>query len=58
MRQGKWKYLREGKNEFLFDLYVDEREQAGFAVAKPEVLAKLKQEFSEWESQVVAYPNN
>ena len=58
MRHGKWKYIREGKNESLFDLSVDEREQADFAVAKPDVLAKLKQEFSEWESQVVAYPNN
>ncbi|MEQ1765115.1 MAG: sulfatase-like hydrolase/transferase, partial [Pyrinomonadaceae bacterium] len=25
MRSGKWKYLREGKTEFLFDLSVDER---------------------------------
>src|SRR5687767_5624750 len=56
MRSGKWKYIREEKSEYLFDLSVDEREQADFAAANPDVLSKLKQEFVQWESQVVRYP--
>ena len=58
MRSGKWKYLREGKNEFLFDLSVDEREQADFKSAQPAVLERLRGEFGNWESTVVAYPSS
>jgi arylsulfatase A-like enzyme len=58
MRSGKWKYLREGKNEFLFDLSVDEREQADFKSAQPAVLERLRGEFGNWESTVVAYPTS
>lgn len=58
MRSGKWKYLREGKNEFLFDLSVDEREQAEFKAAQPGILERLRSEFSKWESTVVAYPSS
>lgn len=55
MRQGKWKYLRDGKNEFLFDLTVDEREQADFAERKPETLDSLRKLFVQWESQMMVY---
>jgi arylsulfatase A-like enzyme len=58
MRSGKWKYIREGKNEFLFDLSVDEREQADFKSAQPAVLERLRGEFGKWESTVVAYPSS
>ncbi|HQU93079.1 MAG TPA: sulfatase-like hydrolase/transferase [Pyrinomonadaceae bacterium] len=56
MRHGKWKYVREGKNEFLFDLSVDEREQADFSAAQPSVLEHLRGEFKKWESEVISYP--
>ena len=58
MLSGKWKYLREGKNEFLFDLSVDEREQADFKSAQPATLERLRNEFGKWESTVVPYPNS
>ena len=41
MRSGKWKYIREGKNEFLHDLSIDEREQANFADSESNVLENM-----------------
>ena len=55
MRSGKWKYLREGKNEFLFDLSVDEREQANFATSEAQTLERLRTEFGKWESGMQKY---
>ena len=55
-RSGKWKYIREGKNEFLFDLSVDEREQANYKDVEPQILERLRGEFNRWESGVLAYP--
>lgn len=54
-RSGKWKYLREGKNESLFDLSIDEREQANFAEIEPERLASLRRQFDDWETQMARY---
>ena len=56
VRQGKWKYIREGKNESLHDLSVDEREQANFAETKPDELKALRVQFDTWESQMAKYP--
>ncbi len=58
MRDGKWKYIREGRKESLFDLSVDEREQADFKTEQPDTLARLRGEFSKWESVVVPYPSS
>jgi arylsulfatase A-like enzyme len=56
MRRGKWKFLREGKNEFLFDLSVDEREQAEFKSENTAVFEGLRHEFDKWESEMMRYP--
>ena len=56
MRSGKWKYIREGKNESLFNLAVDEHEQADFKDAEPRTLELLRGKFSNWESGMLAYP--
>jgi arylsulfatase A-like enzyme len=56
MRSGRWKYIREGKNEFLFDLSADEREQADFAKPRADKLTELRSQFVKWESQMAAYP--
>jgi len=58
MRSGKWKYIREGKTEFLHDLTADEREQANFADAQGAKLADLRKRFNNWESQMMIYPKN
>jgi arylsulfatase A-like enzyme len=56
IRSGKWKYIREGKSEFLFDLSVDEREQANYKDKEPQTFERLRGEFNNWESGVLAYP--
>jgi arylsulfatase A-like enzyme len=56
MRDGKWKYLREGKSEFLFDLGTDEREQANFSSDFPEAVARLRAEFDQWQGKMAQYP--
>jgi hypothetical protein len=56
MRSGKWKYIREGKTEFLHDLTVDEREQADFGVAESTRLTAMRNEFDEWASHMQKYP--
>ena len=58
MRSGKWKYVREGKNEFLYDLSVDEREQANFVEAEASKLSDLRTQFRNWESQMMVYSKN
>ena len=55
MRSGNWKYVRDGKNEFLYDLSVDEHEQADFQYAKPEILKRLGDEFRRWEERMQRY---
>jgi arylsulfatase A-like enzyme len=55
MRSGDWKYIREGESEFLYDLRVDEHEQADFRETKPEVLLRLRNEFRSWEKGMQQY---
>ncbi len=55
MRSGKWKYLRDGKTEFLFDLSTDEREQADFKDQDPHTMERLRGEFAKWESTMKPY---
>jgi arylsulfatase A-like enzyme len=57
-RGGKWKYLREEKEEYLFNLSVDEREQADFKGENPDKLQWLRAEFQKWQSQVLPYPKS
>lgn len=56
VRNGKWKYIREGSKETLHDLSIDEREQADFGQAQPERLADLREQFRQWEAQMAPYP--
>jgi arylsulfatase A-like enzyme len=58
IRSGKWKYLRDGDNEYLFDLSVDEREQADFKESNPEMFKNLRSEFKKWQSGVLQYPKS
>jgi arylsulfatase A-like enzyme len=54
VRKGKWKYLRdEGGRRKLFDLSVDQREQADFSVKNPVVLEGLSAEFAKWNQQML-----
>lgn len=53
VRKGKWKYLNDGDSEHLFDLSVDQREQADFKSINPEMFAQLQGEFAKWQRTVL-----
>jgi arylsulfatase A-like enzyme len=53
VRQGKWKYLRNGEKRYLFDLTADEREQANFRTQHPDVFEHLAAEFDRWNQQML-----
>src|SRR6185295_10991959 len=53
VRMGDWKYRRVGNETYLFNLRVDEREQANFKKQSPEIFEKLKAEFEKWEQQML-----
>ena len=53
VRQGRWKYVRNGDRRRLFDLSLDQREQADFSVKNPDVLATLIAEFAKWDAQML-----
>ncbi|TFW15503.1 sulfatase family protein [Duganella callida] len=53
IRAGDWKYLKIGKNEFLFDVVKDQRERANLARRHPEVFARLKAQWEAWNRQML-----
>jgi arylsulfatase A-like enzyme len=53
VRQGKWKYVRDGEVRRLFDLSIDQREQADLSNAHPEILQALMKEFDKWNDQML-----
>ena len=58
VRQGKWKYLKDGAIELLFDLSADPGERRDLAYRHPEVVARLRDALAAWESDVdSARPN-
>jgi arylsulfatase A-like enzyme len=55
-RIGKWKYLNDGETEYLFDLSVDEKEQADFKERYPDTLSRLRDEFAKGQAQMLPWP--
>jgi hypothetical protein len=53
VRQGNWKYFRNGSTRKLFDLSFDQHEQADFSKKNPEVLERLASEFDKWNQQML-----
>jgi arylsulfatase A-like enzyme len=58
VREGKWKYIRNGEVHKLFDLSLDQHEQADFSNKHPEVLQRLMKEFDQWNDQMLPRPQN
>jgi arylsulfatase A-like enzyme len=48
VREGKWKYYRNGAQRRLGDLSIDQHEQADFSKKNPEVLERLAAKFDQW----------
>lgn len=53
VRQGNWKYFRSGNRRKLFDLSIDQHEQADFGVKNPDMLQRLTAEFDTWNRQML-----
>jgi arylsulfatase A-like enzyme len=53
MRRGRWKYLNDGEREYLFDLTIDQREQANFGDQNRAMFDQLRNEFQTWQSQLL-----
>ncbi len=56
VRAGNWKYVRNGEVRRLFDLSLDQHEQADFSLKHPEVLQRLMGEFNKWNDQMLPRP--
>ena len=56
VREGRWKYLAIGANEYLFDLEADERERANLARRHPDRLAALRARYAEWSAGMPPVP--
>ena len=56
LRDGDWKYLKLGKQEWLFDLAEDAHERANLAAKYPERFAAMKQEWERWNATMLPYP--
>lgn len=56
VRDGNWKFLRDGEVRRLFDLSADQHEQADFSRKHPEVLQRLMTEFDKWNDQMLPRP--
>jgi arylsulfatase A-like enzyme len=52
-RMGRWKYLREGKIEHLFDLGADDAEKADFNAKRADVLADLRRRYDAWAAEML-----
>ena len=52
IRRGQWKYLRDGTDEFLFDLGADVSEQRDLRVTHFGMLPGFRQQLRAWESDV------
>ena len=56
IREGKWKYYRDGTDRKLFDLTADEREQSDFSGKHPELIRRLTNDFEKWSAQMLPRP--
>jgi len=55
-RNGRWKYLREGDAEHLFDLMNDPGEHAELRRTNAAMFEKLRGEFRAWDAKMLPVP--
>ncbi|MBI4886104.1 MAG: sulfatase-like hydrolase/transferase [Acidobacteria bacterium] len=55
-RVGKWKYLKEGTREGLFDLSVDPGEKADMRAREARVFEEIRQRYLAWNAQMLPRP--
>lgn len=52
IRDGKWKLLRGGKREYLFDLDADKEEKHNLATKHPDIANRLRAQLSDWANEL------
>jgi len=52
VREGKWKYLRGGGREYLFDLDADKQEKHNLLAAHPDVARRLQLQLVRWTREL------
>lgn len=60
MRKGRWKYYKKNvpekeDSEVLYDLDFDKMEMSEFKDVQPEIFMKLKEDYSNWEKEMLKY---
>lgn len=53
IRDGNWKYLKDEKGEYLFDLVTDASEKNDLKEKEKKIFEQLKQKYGEWEKTVL-----
>jgi len=56
VRDGKWKYLKLGGREHLFDIAADPRERAELRETFPQEFDRLKRLHEAWSAKLLPYP--
>lgn len=52
IREGKWKFLKGGNREYLFDLDADIEEKHSLLKQHPEVAVRLRSKLADWSKQL------
>lgn len=52
-RSGDWKFVNDGKGEYLFNLATDQAEQHDVKEKYPDLFSTLKSRYEEWESTLL-----
>ena len=56
LRDGPWKYLKVDDHEYLFNIPTDERERANLAAREPERMARMRQQWLDWNDTIPPIP--
>lgn len=54
-RKGRWKYIRDPKGEYLYDLTNDLGETTNLAAKHPDLVREMKEVIKNWEADVKEY---
>ena len=52
VREGRWKYLRGGAREYLFDIEADREEKHNLAAKHPEIVERLQTKLTRWAGEL------
>lgn len=52
VREGRWKYLRGGAREYLFDIEADKEEKHNLLAKHPEIAQRLRTKLADWAQEL------